>query len=106
MFAQPRFAREITGRNVIDQPATKHGFDFRAFGGREFLGQYARIAVEREVERAQEQIKRFVVGARSHLTEGGAGFGVEFFHAAQPVAKRGPSARAREEVARFHPAIA
>ena len=104
MFAQPRLAREIRRRHVLDQPSPKHRRHRRVLSRREFFLQHAFIAVERQLERAQEQIERFIMGARRHLPQRRPGLRVKLLRAAQPVAQGHPTGRTGQQIAGLHPA--
>src|SRR6185295_450599 len=80
-------------------PAAKYRFELLPLRGGELFPEHARLAVEREIERAQQQVKRLVVRVRGHLAEREVFAGVELFRKRQPLARRAQRRR-REGISR------
>ena len=67
-----------------NQPAAQHGGHLAALGQGQRPGEHTGIALEREIEGAQEEIERLVMRIGRDLPAGGAAAGIEALGQAQP----------------------
>ena len=98
LVAEPGFPREVGRGRAVHDAATEDIRELPPLGRAELARQHLGSAVERQVERAQDEVERLVVGAGRDLPECEAVLAVERRDCREPATGGGQRRKGRERI--------